>query len=284
MSRLWGLVTRLDDRGGASQLLARGAIGVAKSVRGTLAQRRLALVHWSPRRKRWVHRWPEGRFADDRRWRNPAKWATNDGLYDMGDLLWRHYRPRPGDTVFDIGAGHGGETYYLAGLVGPVGRVVSIEAAPAPFRRLEELVSLNNWPQVELVQMAVSDRPGTLMITDEGDDWVAGNVYSDHGSVVRATTVDELCAERGITEVDWIKMNIEGAEKDAVRGMERMAPHIRHLTISCHDFLGTEWGRSLEVVTGWLVDHGFEVTQRGEGDDWEASYIYARRSALTATD
>lgn len=277
MGRLWDVVTRLDDRGGASRLLARGVIGAAKSARGSLAQRRLTLVHWSPRRERWVHRWPEGRFADDRRWRSPMKWATNDGLYDMGDLLWRHYRPGPGDTVVDIGAGHGGETYYLAGFVGREGRVLSIEAAPAPFRRLEELAGLNDWPQVELVQVAVSDRPGTLRITDEGDDWVAGNVYSDHGTEVEAKTFDDLCAERGITEVDWVKMNIEGAEKDAVRGMERMAPHIRHLTISCHDFLGTDWGRSREEVTRWLVDHGFEVIERGEGDGWEANYIYARR-------
>ena len=89
--------------------------------------------------------------------------------------------------------------------------------------------------------------------------------------------MDELCESLGIEQVDWIKLNIEGAEKEALRGMERMAPRVRNLTISCHDFLGTEWGRSKDVVTEWLLGHGFTVEQRDDEDEVFGLYLYAWR-------
>jgi len=194
----------------------------------------------------------------------------------MDDLLWRHYRPKPGDVVVDAGAGQGGETFSLAPMVGPTGRVIAIEAAPAPFERLSELCTNNGWHNVELHQVALAGEPGSLSMS-ESEDWVAGNVFESGSVEVRAVTLDDLCGELGVTRIDWLKMNIEGSEKDAVRGMERVAPHIAHLTISCHDFLGTEWGRSKVRVLEWLQDHGFSVQEHGVDDPVLSNYVYAWR-------
>ena len=277
MASAWQLMEALDKRGGASRIVARNIIATARTVKNTRANRHLSLVRWSPSRDAWIHRWPSGRVVDAARWSTPEKWATGGGHYDMSDLLWSNYKPRAGDTVFDVGAGHGGETFFLASLVGERGTVVSIEAAPAPFEKLRDMVRLNGWKHVEPVQVALSDRAGTLSITDDESNWVEGNIYSEGGVSVPAATFDDLCAERGITTVDWVKMNIEGAEKEAVRGMERMAPHVRHMTISCHDFLGTEWGRSKDQVLLWLHDHGFQTRVRGSELTWDANYVYAWR-------
>ena len=180
--------------------------------------------------------------------------------------------------VFDVGAGDGGETFYLAEMVGGGGRVVSVEASPSPFRQLEELVRLNGWAQVSPLNVALTSTPGTVSISDDPEQWVAGNIYESEGSVdVEARTFDDVCTTLGIEHVDWVKMNIEGAEKDALRGMERMAPHIQNFTISCHDFLGTEWGRSQDEVFGWLKAHGFTAEMRGEGDFVQQLYVYAWR-------
>lgn len=40
-----------------------------------------------------------------------------------------------------------------------------------------------------------------------------------------------------------------GADKDPVRGMKRIAPHVRHMTIPPHDFPRTAWGLSKDLVT-----------------------------------
>ena len=111
--------------------------------------------------------------------------------------MFLHYRPGPGDVVIDVGAGRGGETFALAHMVGPGGSVLSIEAAPDTFRRLKQLCRLNEWKQVEAIHAAVSDKRGTLTISD-GAESVAANVFEAGTSEVPAVTLDDLCLERGI--------------------------------------------------------------------------------------
>lgn len=262
----------------AARHAVRLTYGVAKTVGDSIKHRQIVTTRWVPGEDRWHYSWPEGRVADEGRWRDAQGWATRGFYYGMDDLLFSRYRPRPGDVVFDVGAGDGGETFYLASMVGPSGRVIAVEAAPSPFRRLTDLVSRNDWPQVTALNVALASAPGTLSISDDPERWVAGNIFESDGSVeVRGESFDDLCDRLGIDHVDWVKMNIEGAEKDALRGMERMAPHIRNFTISCHDFLGTEWGRSKEEVLAWLEAHGFTAEMRGEGDFVQQLYVYAWR-------
>lgn len=258
--------------------VVRLGYGLAKTVLDSVRHRQLVTTRWVPSENRWHYRWPEGRVADEGRWKDAQGWATRGFYYGMDDLLFRRYRPRAGDVVFDVGAGDGGETFYLAEMVGRSGRVVSVEAAPSPFSRLHDLVTRNGWTQVTALNIALASTPGTVSISDDPDQWVAGNIFEADGAVdVEARTFDEVCDSLGIDHVDWVKMNIEGAEKDALRGMERMAPHISHLTISCHDFLGTEWGRSKDEVLGWLEAHGFTAEMRGDGDFVQQLYVYAWR-------
>lgn len=256
--------------------VARLSYGVSKSLVDTIRNRRLTTTWWSVRDARWHYRWPEGRVSDEGRWKDAQGWATYGFYYGMDDLLWRHYRPKAGDTVLDIGAGHGGETLYLANMVGPTGTVLAVEAAPGPFERLRDLKELNNWPQVLLSQVAIGAESGVATMSSE-TAWIAGNIFEGGEIPVPVVTIDELCEKHGIKDVAWVKMNIEGAERDALRGMEAMAPNIRSVTISCHDFLGTEWGRSLEFVIEWLKSHDFQVIKRLEGDFVQQLYVYGWR-------
>ena len=256
--------------------VVRHLYALVKTVLDSVRHRRVVTTRWVPSEGRWHYRWPEGRVVDEGRWKDAQGWATRGFYYGMDDLLFRRYRPAAGDVIFDVGAGDGGETFYLASMVGAAGRVVSVEAASAPFNRLKELVRRNGWSQVTPLHIALSSKPGMVSISDDPEQWVAGNIYESQGSAdVEARTLDDVCESLGIERVDWVKLNIEGAEKDALRGMERMAPRISNFTISCHDFLGTEWGRSKDEVLAWLAEHGFSAEMRGEGDFVQQLYLYA---------
>ena len=87
------------------------AWGALRTARDTAKHRRLVSLRWSPRRGEWIHRFPDGRVADTRWWRDSHAWATQGNPYDIDDLLWRHYRPQAGDTVVVVCAGHGAETF-----------------------------------------------------------------------------------------------------------------------------------------------------------------------------
>lgn len=138
----------------------------------------------------------------------------------------------PGMTVFDIGANCGQYTLLAAHAVGPSGAVHAFEPMPATFRILEEHVRLNRLSNVTLNQAALWNENGELELgSDEGQSglWSVGLAAGDPTPVkVRAVKFDDYVREHGITRVDLIKMDIEGAEPFMLEGaresLERFRP------------------------------------------------------------
>jgi FkbM family methyltransferase len=100
--------------------------------------------------------------------------------------------------------------------------VLAVEANPANADLLRRSAALNRFPQFELVHAAVGDRPGELHFRPIGPygSVVVGDPGDDPGVVrVPSVAVDTLLAERGLARVDFVKMDIEGSEAAAVRGM-----------------------------------------------------------------
>jgi hypothetical protein len=73
--------------------------------------------------------------------------------------------------------------------------------------------------------------------------------------------------------IDYLKMNIEGAEQAAFSNAPLAAKSIRHATISCHDFIGVH---AKEFVAGWFEAAGFELRHQAEAPHVEGeSFVYA---------
>lgn len=133
---------------------------------------------------------------------------------------------RPGDTFVDAGAHAGYFSAMAAGVVGPGGRVVSIEANPRQAARLRAHAALNAalapW---NVVEGALAHRSGetlTLHIAaNHGDATLAapgGNVTQERVAV-RTVALDEVAADWG--PVALMKIDIEGAEPMALEGGAR---------------------------------------------------------------
>lgn len=171
--------------------------------------------------------------------------------------LWQ-YRPQAGDVVLDVGAGIGEEAVVL----GRMGcRVISVEAHPRTFRCLQKTFEASGLKRVEALQCAIMDKPGEITIGDT-DDHLANGVGATAGITVLATTVAAVCQERGLDRLDFLKMNIEGAEREAVLGFGDI--DIRHLVISCHDFLNIDALRTMVPVRAALEAQGYVVSTRPE--------------------
>ena len=184
------------------------------------------------------------------------------GIYErkMTQLIQSHVRP--GDTAIDVGANLGYYTLLLARGVGPQGRVIAFEPDPDNFSLLERNVSANGYgDRVKCVQAALSDHEGTLRLfraPDPGDH----RIYDSHDGrpflEVPVTTLDSVCAGGG---VDLIKMDIQGAEGLALRGMAGVIEASDSLT------LFTEFwphglrlaGRQPTDYLADLVDAGFDL-------------------------
>ena len=184
----------------------------------------------------------------------------------MGREDFRIFRRllRLGMTVLDIGANQGVFTLYCADLVGPGGRIIAFEPDPEMFAALRANVKAGGKNWVELHNLAVGSEEGQLSFQasafNRGDNrLVAATDSADPGAkVVQVVTIDRLLEGR---KADFIKMDVQGWEGAALRGMQRLlggpnAPVI--LLELCPDVLRRA-GSSVEEVAGILHAHGYSL-------------------------
>lgn len=191
------------------------------------------------------------------------------------------YEPRPGDTVVDVGAGLGWESVHFGRRVGPKGRVLAIEAHPTIFRFLQRTIELNRLDQVQCLNAALADRRHRIFIEDDVDHHLGNALVGGEtgGLPVEAMPLDEICGEAGVDRIDYLKMNIEGAEGLAIAGMERTASRTAVVCVSCHDFRFAEAGnaffRTKAAVDAFFRDHGFVVVPREHEWEWLSDQVNA---------
>jgi FkbM family methyltransferase len=169
----------------------------------------------------------------------------------------------------DVGAGTGWETLFFSRSVGMSGRVISIEAHPRTFRCLSKMCEKNRLKNVTLVEAAVVDREREVQIGDSAEHEANSIIKVDSGIRVPGTTLDSIFRSLGLSRVDFLKMNIEGAERLALSGMGQMAQKTKYACIACHDFLANEGGpdelRTKADVIRFLKQNGFTVFLRESG-------------------
>lgn len=147
---------------------------------------------------------------------------------------------RPGMTVLDIGAHTGYFTLLFSRLVGPTGRVYAFEPHEPTFRMLSHNLRSARYRNVTAVQKAVGDQPGEVEFFEMSAPGTHSlfNVaqHDPHFTLRRrlhtdCTTVDRFLGTQGNPQVDFIKMDIEGAEEKALAGMRKTVRCSENLAI-----------------------------------------------------
>jgi FkbM family methyltransferase len=166
--------------------------------------------------------------------------AFCDGVYDRDDLDFFKacLEPNGKSVVLDIGANIGLITVPLALFVGTMGKVLSFEPVSANAAALRTNVELNSLSgRVQVIECALGVRESTLRIGREGDHGATtGNAYLDgsagsHTALVWTTvpvrSLDHVCNELSIENITLIKMDVEGAEIDVLRGAKHTLQRYR---------------------------------------------------------
>lgn len=246
---------------------------VVREIRGRTAVDRLIL--W-----RSIAAAPITALADLGRWHEPLLIADADvisthlGAFgvrrhsdDLGHLLVSQHEAlfkvirncvRPGDVVIDAGANIGAVTVFLGRLVGSTGKVVAVEMMPDTGARLDHNIAINNLTCVQVIKRALFHTSGQLVTAQiqAGFFGQASIVFpATRGEVTKINvltiTIDEITA--GVGSIALMKMDLEGAELDALRGAVVALPRIRAIVFE-------SWTGSENKVAEFLSNHGFVIS------------------------
>jgi FkbM family methyltransferase len=173
-----------------------------------------------------------------------------------------------GDVVLDLGAHVGAYTVKAATTVGPEGKVIAIEASEENSKLLRVNVEVNGLRNVIALRKGVWNAKGTLqlrMSTTGGSHTLCADssVFSGTGGweEVEVDTVDNILRELQVPTVSFVKMDIEGAEVEALAGMNETL-RTRGLKLAIAAYHKRNGIRTSESITRRLTEMGFELHAR----------------------
>jgi FkbM family methyltransferase len=213
----------------------------------------------------WIHQTAYGYFA----YHEPYVRLDLRLLDELArkNFFWG-YKPREGDVIVDVGAGAGEEALTFARAVGPSGKVICIEAHPRTFRCLKALVEYNRLENVIAVHQAVTEPDCPTATIENSSNYLANRLGDSAGIAVPATTIDTICGELALHRINFLKMNIEGAERLAIRGMAETLKQTEVTCVACHDFLANRTGdesyRTRNLVRQFFQDNSLKIVERDD--------------------
>ena len=148
--------------------------------------------------------------------------------YNLDELDFLRRHTPDGGVFVDVGANVGTFALVLARQVGATGKVVAIEPHPLTFARLSFNHAASKAAQVRLVQAAAGDSDGELMIETGGGNLGATHVVTGTAGTdaikVPSLRLTRILEETGVTQVDSLKIDVEGFEDRVLIGFFRDAP------------------------------------------------------------
>jgi FkbM family methyltransferase len=205
-------------------------------------------------------------------------------------VIWRtgHYEPvttrfvietlKPGDMFVDIGAHFGYFTLLASRLVGPTGKVLSIEAMPSTFEMLSQNVSRNGRSNVELHNCAAYSKPATLQFKDFGvvhsslnTAFSVRGVLEGHDAAfkeidVEAVPADQLLEPHRGKRIAMIKIDAESSEEFVLQGLSKTLTVNRPVLLLELGGSASDDASRLKVIINILVSAGYHGRRWHDGE------------------
>ena len=211
----------------------------------------------------------------------------------------------PGMTVFDVGANIGKYTKLFSLLAGSNGRVFAFEPSPASCQRIEALVRTEKLSNVTLLNQAVNETESRLTLHQFPEEYSSWNSLGQPrmddprdptrlvplaGTIeVEGITLDGFCRAHGIQRIDYLKLDVEGAEFRALEGARQLLDRkaIGHLQFEISQRMLEGLNTTARRVFQFLEERGYEchaITATGEagGIERDSASFYENYIAFPA--
>jgi FkbM family methyltransferase len=150
-------------------------------------------------------------------------------------------------------------------LVGKTGKVVAIEADPDTFQILKRNIALNNLTSVLPLNYAVFSVRTRMKLYDQSTASAKYNSLiltrasqTEKYAEVNADTLDTILKMNGIDQVNWIKIDVEGAEFEVLKGATKtLSGENIALLIEIHNI---EDPKHYDNIIDFLKYYNYEIT------------------------
>lgn len=156
------------------------------------------------------------------------------GMWEKEEINLFKKTIKEGWTVLDIGANIGYPGLLLSRLVGESGKVIAFEPDENNIKILKKNIKVNNIQNIKVVPMAVSDRTGsgTLFMSDShsGDH----RIYNPSDEKRKTRNIKTISLDdyfKSDNKIDFIQMDIEGAEGLVFKGMKKLLKKNKRINI-----------------------------------------------------
>jgi FkbM family methyltransferase len=174
-------------------------------------------------------------------------------------------------TIVDVGAHTGTFTLYAAAHA-PNARILAFEPEASNAAMLRRNIAENRLEQrVETVEAAISDHDGTATfhVTFEQSGSGGHSLYkyakTDTEVTVPLVSLASIFARPGFATIDFLKLDCEGAEYDALYGLsDNQLSSIRFIAMEYHHF-SDDPRHAPEPLKTFLEQHGFAVMKPSKG-------------------
>lgn len=172
----------------------------------------------------------------------------------------------PGMIVLDIGAHHGFYTLLASKKVGSHGKVLAIEPSPREMRALRLNLRINRCRNVCVDSRALGEAAGEAKLHIVIGRETGCNSLRKPGSEptkdirVHVERLDRLLKDHRIERVDFVKLDVEGAELSVLKGAsDLLRLFLRPVILAeVQDIRTKPWGYPAREIVRFLVDLGYD--------------------------
>lgn len=187
------------------------------------------------------------------------KWAMYQ-VWKFGDYKNKSFDIQPTDTIIDIG-GHIGSFSIWAATQAHQGRVFTFEPNIENFLLLKENKEINQISNLEIFNMAVSEKIGEATLFNSAHQNMGHSLYEynlPNQAKVKTTILDEILQSNNIHKVDLLKIDAEGAEYPILLSASpQTLQKVNKIILEYHDYLSH--GYTYQDIKNYLETNGFRV-------------------------
>ena len=184
-------------------------------------------------------------------------------FYDLCHQMVLEQCLQQGDSYVDIGANLGFQSLYASRLVGSDGQVISIEPNPDTYAILQSHIGINRIRHCRALQLGLSDSEGEMVLSQADAHSGLATLRSldryAHQAVVPVRTGDSVFADIEFKGRVFMKMDVEGFELRALRGLQETLARIDYLNVEVTPEWIVDQGGTAEELMRLMVDAGFRA-------------------------